>query len=131
MKRALGLFTVVFGTHFFVSAQALDLKYFNNGSYQNVKIESFEGFKINSTCLASKPPKCQAYLATKIKLPLSKSPLPVEGHPAARYCLDHKALNRILLDKDRKQYDYCLFTDGSLIDSWDLFYYNFPKQVIH
>jgi hypothetical protein len=103
---------------------------FKDGKYESVKVQEHEGFHLSEACFKTKTPKCQAWEATQKKVTASKSKIPLEGNPAARFCLDHEGLNRILIDKSNKQYDYCLFKDGSMVDAWDLYYHFNPKKVI-
>ena len=112
------------------AASPTEYRVFKDGKYEAVKVQEHNGFHLNEVCFKEKTPKCEALDATTKKVEASKSAIPLEGNPAARFCLDHNGLNRILLDKGNKQYDYCLFKDGSMVDAWDLYYHFNPKKVI-
>ena len=111
-------------------AAPLELKVFKKDKYETVKIQEHKGLRLSGECFKTKTPKCQALDESARKVTPSKSAIPLEGNPAARLCLDHGGLNRILLSSDQKQYDYCLFKDGSMVDAWDLYNHFNPKKVI-
>ena len=121
------LFSIV---SIFANADVADLKMQSAGKYVPVKIQEYNGLKLTRDCFKSKIPKCDAFVATTKKTLISKSKIPLAGHPAARLCLDRDGLNRIVKDKDNKQYDYCLFKDGSMIDAWNLYYLTYSKTTI-
>lgn len=98
------------------------------GKYTDVQVQEHLGLHITADCTKSKPPKCDALEATKEKVLSKGSKAPFIGHPASNYCKSKNGSSRILIGKDNKQYDYCLFQDGSMIDSWDLYYKHYPKS---
>jgi hypothetical protein len=107
------------------------LKVSEGEKYVNVKIKEHKNIHYNDICFKGPTIKCEAFEATKIKIELSESKTGFVGHPAARYCHDRKAMVRILIAEDKKQYDFCLFKDGSMVDAWELFYKHFPKPTIN
>ena len=113
-----------------VNAQTTDLKMYKDGKYIPVKTQEYKGLKLTQDCFKSKTPNCDAFSATTKKTLISKSKIPLAGHPAARLCLDRDGLNRIVKDKDNKQYDYCLFKDGSMVDAWKLYYMAYPQTIL-
>ncbi|KYG60755.1 hypothetical protein AZI85_12250 [Bdellovibrio bacteriovorus] len=88
--------------------------------YEIIKIVTKDGFKISSNCLKSGKLDCLAWKAAKGSL---KTPQvgPLIGNPAAKYCSVFDANNRILKDEKAREYDYCVFPDGSMIDAWTLY----------
>ena len=117
----------------FVSINAkgsdLTLRLYNNEKYEQIKILDFQKAHISSSCIKNGKPSCEAWniFSGKPK-PQSESKIPLAGDPAARYCWDIGAKNRILKSTDNKQYDYCVFSDGSMVDAWDLYYKHFPRK---
>jgi hypothetical protein len=103
------------------------MKVFEGDKYIDVEIQEYEKFRITKDCFKGKAPKCDAFAATRKKafqrLPQSE----LSGHPAVRNCHEKGGISRILITKDNKQYDYCRFDDGSMIDAWDL-YDNDPSK---
>ena len=84
--------------------------------------------QFSTSCLKSGKPSCEAWKVFSGKAKTeTESKIPLAGDPAAKYCWDVGAKNRILKSADNKQYDYCVFNDGSMIDAWDLYYRHFPK----
>lgn len=109
-------------------AQA-SLKFFENEKYKDIKITDYQKAHLNSECIKSGRPQCQAWSTFSGKTKdLTKADTPLAGNPAAHYCWDVGAKNRILKAADGKQYDYCVFADSSMIDAWDLYYKHFPRK---
>ncbi len=104
------------------------LKYFNNDKYSDVKIKTYEKANLTESCFKGGKPNCKAWTTfnAKAKTP-TKNPTPLAGNPAALYCWDVGAKNRILKAQNGDQYDFCVFDDNSMVDSWDLYYKHFPK----
>lgn len=92
--------------------------------YQNVEVIKTLGVHVSSNCKNTKESKtCMALMALIKNSNLRYvSSTPLAGNPAARNCYAFDAVNRILFDRDRKEFDYCVFPDGSMIDAWSLFY---------
>lgn len=106
------------------------LKISQGEKYVDVRVREYEGLHLSEICFSKKNPKCDAYTATLTKSSPSITKTGLLGHPASRYCNDKNGLARILIAEDKKQYDFCLFKDGSMIDSWDLYYKHFPKRIV-
>lgn len=122
--------SLVFLCHATAIGGELDFKLFDAAkkSYRTVTMIERDGVTISKGCLKSGKMKCQAWAAVSKKIARAATPgVGVVGNPAARYCFDHNANNRILLDSKKREYDYCVFGDGSMIDSWSLFYKHFGK----
>ncbi|MFS4460662.1 DUF333 domain-containing protein [Bdellovibrio sp. HCB2-146] len=114
--------------HFSSMALATDgLKIYDGKVYKSFVTKEYQGMRFTEGCLEKNPPTCDAYKATLTPaIEKKKFPTPLVGHPAAQYCLDAGGENRIAKGRQNEQYDYCLFKDGSMIDSWDL-YFKFHK----
>lgn len=104
------------------------MKYFNNDKYEQRKIKTYQKANLNEACFKAGKPSCKAWTVymAKAKTP-TKNPTPLAGNPAALYCWDVGAKNRILKAQNGDQSDFCVFDDNSMIDSWDLYYKHFPK----
>ncbi|MDG0817302.1 DUF333 domain-containing protein [Bdellovibrio svalbardensis] len=89
--------------------------------YDTVRVTEYQGVKISESCVKAGKANCQAWTAVQNKIPQTPPPTAVLGNPAAHYCLDQKANNRILIDEKKREFDFCVFADGSVIDSWSLF----------
>nr|BFD57967.1 hypothetical protein CKG001_00740 [Bdellovibrio sp. CKG001] len=113
-----------------VSAADLGLRYYDSikKTYKPLQVIEKDGVTISKSCLKSGKMKCQAWDAVLNKKALTPTPgVGVVGNPAARYCHDYNANNLIVLDAKKNEYDYCVFSDGSMIDSWSLYYKHFKK----
>ncbi|MBC7398035.1 MAG: DUF333 domain-containing protein [Bdellovibrionales bacterium] len=104
-------------------------RYSSDGKYVDIKINIYESIRLNENCFAKEKPNCLAYKASKV-LATNETPSKTDtiGHPASRNCGSRNGSSRILITKDDKQFDYCQFADGSMIDSWDLYYRNYPRN---
>ncbi|MEK2643743.1 DUF333 domain-containing protein [Bdellovibrio sp. BCCA] len=122
MKLSLIMVSTVLAYSFDVSAASLKLEMYSSEKkkYETVSVIDLQEFKISKNCIKSGKPSCQAWDATSKK---SKTDLtgPALGNPAARYCLEMGANNRILMDEKKREFDYCIFADGSMIDAWSLY----------
>ncbi len=95
-----------------------------------LKTKKYEELILSESCFKSGKPQCQAYQVSLKKVPSSLPKTSMAPHPAAHYCQDVGGNNRIAKDATGAQYDYCLFKDGSLIDSWSLYNKHHALQVI-
>lgn len=106
-----------------VRLSSFELQLFSKekNKYETVALVDYQGVKISKSCLKSSQMQCQAWGAVLKKVEKQAPPSRVAGNPAARYCLANNANNRILVDSQKHEFDYCVFSDGSMIDAWTLF----------
>lgn len=106
----------------------LKLKYFVINTYTQVQTQKVGNFRINDLCV--KKQNCKAMLVAKEKpFKIQQTKAPFVGNPAANYCWDVGAKNRVLKDDKNNQYDFCVFEDGSMIDAWDLYQAHYPATI--
>lgn len=114
------LLLLVISLSSFAANSDLKLKYFTNNSYILVTTKKIGAFQVNDLC--QKNSSCKALQIAKGKpFKIQPTKAPFLGNPAANYCWDAGAKNRILKDEKNNQYDYCVFDDGSMIDAWNLY----------
>lgn len=116
MSILLSLLFIVYSAY----SSELQLYSASTQKYESVTVVDYQGVKISKSCLKDGKPKCQAWNAVGRGV-ASIGGGPLLGNPAAKYCGSHKAQNKILKDKMTKEYDYCVFPDGSMIDAWSLY----------
>jgi putative hemolysin len=104
------------------------LKVYEGKAYVDVQVQEYDHMQMTKDCFKGKTPACDAFSATKKKVTPREPQTDMIGHPAVRYCHDKGGVARILISADNKQYDYCKFKDGSMIDSWHLYYHHFPNK---
>lgn len=126
----IGAFLISIALCMVAFARPQEFKMSENKKYVEIKTRELEGLQLTTDCFKSAKPKCDSLAATTKKIAMSDSKIPLTGHPAARLCLDYDGLNRILISKDKDQYDFCLFKDGSMINAWDLYYHFNQKPMI-
>lgn len=110
-----------------LAASSTTFKMYDGDRYVEVNIQQQGKLRLTSDCFKGKAPKCDAFTASTKKVVAREPQNSTHGHPAVRYCHDKGGFARILISADNKQYDYCRFNDGSMVDSWDLYYNDFRK----
>lgn len=103
---------------------------FINDKYRIFKTKTYEELELDSSCFKNSIPNCEAY-----KLSQLKTKGPVLKHEsmnnfAAVHCADINGKNLIALDKDRNEYNFCLFKDGSMVNAWSMYLKHNPVPVI-
>lgn len=112
-----------------LKAADMTYKVFEDDKYREVKISVHEGTRVSSDCLKNGKINCAAWSSYQGKpATRSKANKELMGNPAALYCWDLKAKNLILKASDGSQSDYCVFADGSMIDSWQIYRKHFDKK---
>lgn len=88
------------------------------GKIQKIEVIKMNNIHFNKECqkLAE---KCHAFKALRMDLK-TKHLSKLAGHPASKMCKTYGGQSIILKDEEKNEYDYCLFSDASMIDSWDL-----------
>ena len=100
------------------------LKYFSakDKAFREMKFVQFENATLSASCIKNQKARCEAYSAFKKKeKDPDRSQVGVLGNPAGLYCAAFKARNLIFIDQEKREYDYCFFSDGSAIDAWHLY----------
>ncbi|MFM6928486.1 MAG: DUF333 domain-containing protein, partial [Bdellovibrio sp.] len=102
-----------------IKAAELTLRLYDGKRYEQVKTLEIQKTQFSANCLKNGKPSCDAWTVFSGKpKPESQNKTPLAGDPAAKYCWDVGSKNRILKSADNKQYDYCVFNDGSMVDAW-------------
>ncbi|MNK01197.1 hypothetical protein D3C87_189920 [compost metagenome] len=92
--------------------------------------DSLSFVKINKAWVSescAKKSTCSALTALKKKVTIKPNESGFFGNPGSAYCLSQGGVARILKDAKNSEYDYCLFPDGSMIDSWNMYYAHHEK----
>ncbi|MBT4791562.1 MAG: DUF333 domain-containing protein [Halobacteriovoraceae bacterium] len=88
------------------------------GKVITIKIRQLKKVKVNQSCYESKD-NCMALKA--LNIPKKKSiARKLAGHPASLNCQRVQGNSIILQDKMKNEFDYCAFSDKSMVNSWDL-----------
>jgi putative hemolysin len=121
MKKLLIPLILIFGPN----CNAKTIRYFGSAGKNANPIEFFkkEGLLVSTECSRN----CEAITATKNK-PITNVNSEVRGNPAAVYCENHGSTSMVLKDEKGNQNSFCKFSDGSMIDAWDLYYHFNPKD---
>lgn len=88
--------------------------------YKPIKMIDYKGRLVSEDCQKKTKMDCLA-LNPKPTKKAKANNVPLLGHPASDYCAQVNGKSRILFDKKNDQYDFCLFEDGSMTESWSLY----------
>ena len=97
-------------------AQSVFYTFNNNGKSEKIEINLYKKVKIDINCFKAKK-SCLAIKALSSKVSKKSS----SGNPYSFYCQQVNGRPIILEDSKRNQYDFCQFTDQSMISSFDLY----------
>lgn len=91
------------------------------GRYHIFEVKEFNKLKLSKNCFNKKSqPKCQAYDIAKIKVKDVVATVPGQTNPASMHCSRMSGENLIAYDHENKEFDYCRFSDNSLVSSWSM-----------
>ena len=81
------------------------------------------------SCFKNSKPKCEAFEFSQIKA--KKLIMRNEGlnNLAAIYCEAIHGRNLLAMDSKNNEYNFCRFGDGSMVNSWSLYYKHFPRNI--
>ncbi len=110
--------------------KANQLAIFKDEKYEIFTTREVNKINYSENCFKANKPNCEAY-----KMSLEKFPVPPPKNefivnPAASYCESMSGKNKIVLNSKKQEYDYCLFADGSMTDSWAVFLKHYPPQTV-
>lgn len=92
------------------------------GQYHIFEIKEFNKLKLSKNCFRKKSqPNCQAFEIAKIKVKNIVATIPGQTNPASMHCARMSGENLIAYDFENKEYDYCRFSDNSMVSSWSMF----------
>ena len=102
---------------------------FVNNTYEVFKTQNFEQLEIDRRCFKNGKPKCEAYLFSQMKPASINSPDHYIANLGAAHCHAVYGMNLIALDSKRNQYNFCRFKDGSMVNSWSLYFKRNPAEA--
>lgn len=92
--------------------------------YDDLKVVKIKNVWVTESC--AKKTNCEALMALTKKAPQAVSTNGLAGNPGSAYCMQKGGVARILKDTKNSEYDYCLFKDGSMVDSWNMYSAHYP-----
>ncbi len=95
-------------------------------NYQIFQTKTVDELELETSCLKSGKPSCEAFQASKTPNPTLKEVF----HPAANHCEAKGGRNLIALDKNKDEYNFCRFKDNSMVNAWSLYLKQNPKKTI-
>lgn len=103
---------------------------FIDESYQVFKTKKFEKLELSASCFKGSKPHCQAYEFAQIKPKDLSIKVPGLNNKSAIHCEAVGGRNLLALDNRNNQYNFCRFSDGSMVNSWSMNYKHFPQNVV-
>ncbi len=106
---------------------------YNQGHYQIFSLLEVDGLKLDESCKSKLKPTCAAYqvgINGKVNHQVNHKNGEFNGSPASQFCSDLGGANLIALNSQKQEFNFCEFKDGSLVNSWSLYYKRNPKNVI-
>lgn len=103
---------------------------FLDGKYEKLQPKKYEGARFAPDCFKGGKPNCLAYAVysnAKKNVANKSQQLP---NSAAQFCIDQGAVNLIALGRDRNEFNFCRFSDKSMVNSWDLYFKYHPIEVV-
>lgn len=101
---------------------------FIEDKYHIFKTKEFEKIELTEGCLKSATPKCQAYEFAQIKPKNLSVKYPGFNNFSAIHCDAVGGKNLLALDDKNNHYNFCRFDDGSMANSWSMYYKHFPAK---
>lgn len=83
-----------------------------------VKSAKLDGVTFSKECESK---ACQAWKVFKSPKSWTRPASKLRGNPASKHCKAQGGKGIILRDAKKRQYDFCLFKDGSMVDAWGLY----------
>lgn len=103
---------------------------FIEDKYRIFKTKKYEELEFDTSCFKGSKPDCDAYKFSQVR-PINPPPKhEAMNNFAAIACENITGRNMIALDKDRNEYNFCLFKDGSMVNSWSMYFKYNPVPVI-
>ncbi|MNK92137.1 hypothetical protein D3C87_1122550 [compost metagenome] len=90
---------------------------FLNEKYEVFKTEKQDGLEFKQGCLKDK--NCQALKASQGKTTTAAKSQ--SFHPAASFCKARGGKNLVATNNLRDEFNFCQFSDGSMVTSWSLY----------
>lgn len=106
-----------------------EIAIFENGNYRKVKTIFQHGLTLSLDCIKKgAQPSCLAFSTSLAAPPPPTSKF--NGNPASQNCSEFKGANLIAFNAQKQEVNYCQFADGSMVNSWDLYYKRHPPTYI-
>lgn len=99
---------------------------FLDDEYKIFKTKTVQDIELATDCFKKDKPDCLAYHISQQKPPPLKFIDETINNLAAVNCADLGGKNLIAFDYEHKEYNFCRFTDGSMADSWSMYFKYHP-----
>lgn len=103
---------------------------FSGTAYKALKTVEIDELILSSDCIIKgSKPTCLAYKASGN--PLAGKEVKFNGNPASDLCTNIEGQNLIALNSLQQEFNFCEFKDGSMVNSWSLYYKINPKILVN
>lgn len=112
------------------SLKADEFAIYLEDSYQIFKTKNFEKLELSESCFKNNKPNCIAYHVGSEKLAAAKLSVPNATNLAAINCQNAGGRSLVALDSKHNEYNFCRFSDGSMVTSWSMYFKHNPIPTI-
>lgn len=99
-------------------------------NYQVFTTTTYQKLELSKSCFKTAKPKCMAYSVSLEKAHPVKLKNSDANNFAAHNCANVGGKNLIALDHERNEYNFCRFSDGSMVTAWSMYYKTNPAPVV-
>lgn len=105
-----------------------EFAYLSDDKYVIFKIQLNDEIEYSGNCFKNKKIDCDAYRALGSKQAKQMSAKDIA--PAAAFCQQHGGVSILAVNKEKKEFSFCRFKDGSLFNSWSAYFKDNPPAVV-
>lgn len=99
-------------------------------NYETFRTRTYQKLELSENCFKSEKPNCQAYTVSLEKGPKVTLNQFGSNNKAALNCKNMGGKNLVALDKDRNEFGFCKFGDGSMVTIWSMYFKTNPPPTI-
>lgn len=103
---------------------------FYNDQYQVFKTKKQDKLEFSTNCFKNNKLDCEAFRLSQLKNVKLAIKDPEMQNWGALYCDAIFGRNLIALDQKGNQYNFCRFQDGSMVNSWSLYFKAYPINTV-
>jgi putative hemolysin len=99
-------------------------------SYKTFKTKTYEKLELTTECFKNSKPSCIAYKVGLEKPQKVKITNPDANNVAVINCTNLGGKSFVALDHKNNEYNFCRFSDGSMVTAWSMYFKHNPPQTI-
>lgn len=99
-------------------------------NYETFRTRTYQKLELSENCFKNEKPNCMAYSVSLEKGPKVTLNQFGSNNKAAMNCKNMGGKNLVALDKDRNEFGFCKFGDGSMVTIWSMYFKTNPAPTI-